>query len=102
MCQYVFAAYSFKQDAGEGLTDEQLNRAFDWERTILLVAQQEMEHLGLVTNLLTAVGGAPSFGHARFPYATPLYGHHMALEPFSVATLQKFVCFERPDERRSS
>ncbi|HEX5618626.1 MAG TPA: ferritin-like protein [Solirubrobacteraceae bacterium] len=98
MAQYLFAAYSFKQDASEGLTDEQLNRAFGWERMILLVARQEMEHLGLVTNLLTAVGGAPSLGHRRFPYATSLYGHVMALEPFSVPTLQKFVCFERPDE----
>ena len=98
MAQYLFAAYSFKQDASEGLTDEQLNRAFVWERMILLVARQEMEHLGLVTNLLTAVGGAPSLGHQRFPYATPLYGHVMALEPFSAATLQKFVCFERPDD----
>ena len=98
MAQYLFAAYSFKQDASEGLTDEQLNRAFEWERMILLVARQEMEHLGLVTNLLTAVGGAPSLGHPRFPYATSLYGHVMALEPFSVPALQKFVCFERPDD----
>ena len=98
MAQYLFAAYSFKQDASEGLTDEQLNRAFEWERMVLLVARQEMEHLGLVTNLLTALGGAPSLGHPRFPYATPLYGHVMALEPFSVPALQKFVCFERPDE----
>lgn len=98
MAQYLFAAYSFKQDASEGLTDEQLNRAFAWERMILLVARQEMEHLGLVTNLLTAVGGAPSLGHPHFPYATPLYGHVMALERFSVPVLQKFVCFERPDD----
>ena len=83
MCQYLFAAYSFKQSTDEGLTDEQLNRAFEWERLILLVARQEMEHLGLVTNLVSAVGGAPTLGHPRFPYATPLYGHQMALEPFS-------------------
>lgn len=98
MCQYLFAAYSFKQSADEGLTDEQLNRAFEWERLILLVARQEMEHLGLVTNLVSAVGGAPTLGHPRFPYATPLYGHQMALEPFSEAALEKFVCFERPDD----
>jgi hypothetical protein len=65
---------------------------------ILLLARQEMEHQGLVTNPLTAVGGAPTLGHRRFPYATPLYGHVMALEPFSVPALQKFVCFERPEE----
>jgi hypothetical protein len=98
MCQYLFAAYSFKQSADEGLTDQELNRAFDWERTILLVARQEMEHLGLVTNLVTAVGGAPTLAHPRFPYPTPLFGHRMTLDPFSEATLQKFVCFERPDD----
>jgi len=94
MCQYLFAAYSMKRS---GLTDEQQNLVFDWERTILLVARQEMEHLGLVINLTTAVGGAPTLGHPTFPYPTSLFGHEMALEPFSVPVLQKFVCFERPD-----
>lgn len=95
MCQYLFAAYSMKR---HGLTDEQQNRVFDWERTILVVARQEMEHLGLVINLTTAVGGAPTLGHPTFPYPTTLFGHEMALEPFSVPALEKFVCFERPDK----
>src|SRR5690349_11402108 len=97
MCQYLFAAYSFKQSAGEGLTDEQLNRAFGWERMILLVARQEMEHLGLVTNLVSAAGGAPTLAHPRFPSAPALFGHQMALERFSEPTLEKFVCFGRPE-----
>jgi hypothetical protein len=95
-CQYLFAAFSLKHDTSEGLTDDQLNRVVDWERMILSVAREEMAHLGIVLNLLTALGGAPEFDHPPFPYPTLLYGHRMALEPFSVATLQKFVCFERP------
>jgi hypothetical protein len=97
-CQYLFAAFSLKRRTEEGLTEEQLTHVLDWARTILMVARQEMEHLGLVCNLLTVVGGMPWFGHDRFPYPTPLYGHTMSLEPFGVETLRKFVCFERPDE----
>jgi hypothetical protein len=95
MCQYLFAAYSMKRT---GLTDEQQLKTFEWERTVLLVARQEMEHLGLVINLTTAVGGAPTLSHPAFPYPTSLFGHQMALEPFSAATLEKFVCFERPED----
>ncbi|MEA2293446.1 MAG: hypothetical protein QOE86_1085 [Solirubrobacteraceae bacterium] len=96
-CQYLFAAFSLKR-VGDGLNDAQMTTVMGWARTLLMVARQEMEHLGLVANLLTAVGGSPWFGHPRFPYATPLFGHQMALEPFSTQTIEKFVCFERPDE----
>ena len=97
-CQYLFAAFSLKHDTSEGLTDEQVNAVVEWERLILMVARQEMEHLGLVVNLLTALGGAPWLGHPRFPYSTHLFGHQMALERFSIPTLEKFVCFERPED----
>src|SRR5579875_3058905 len=56
-----------------------------------------MEHLGLAGNLLTAIGGAPTLDHPVFPYGTHLFGGDMALAPFSMATVQKFDCFERPD-----
>jgi hypothetical protein len=55
-----------------------------------------MEHLGLVGNLVTALGGTLWLGRPRFPYATHLYGHTMSLERFSEDALKKFVCFERP------
>jgi Ferritin-like len=97
-CQYLFSAFSLKRSTDEGLTDEQLGDVVQWQRTILLVARQEMEHLGLVLNLLSAIGGAPEFRHPRFPYSTHLFGHQMALERFSVPTLQRFVCFERPED----
>ena len=96
MCQYLFAAFSLKQRTDEGLTEDQLTDVVGWERLILSVARQEMEHLGLVINLLTAVGGAPRLAHPEFPYATHLFGGEMALVPFSAATVKKFVCFERP------
>lgn len=96
MCQYLFAALSLKQRTDEGLTEGQLTDVVGWERLVLSVARQEMEHLGLVINLLTAIGGAPQLAHPGFPYATHLFGGEMALVPFSAATVKKFVCFERP------
>ncbi len=99
-CQYLFAAVSLKQRTDEGLSEDQLTDVVGWERQILSVARQEMEHLGLVINLLNAVGGAPQLLHPEFPYTTHLFGGEMALEPFSVETIKKFVCFERPVDIR--
>ncbi len=96
MCQYLFAAFSLKSDTSEGITHEQMNVVANWERFILMVARQEMEHLGLVCNLLSAVGAAPYFSHPDFPYPTSLYPHSMSLDRFSSHTLKRFICFEKP------
>ena len=65
-CQYLFAAYSLKRDSNERLSAAQLARVRDWERVLLEIARQEMGHLGLVNNLLDAVGGAPHFRRPNF------------------------------------
>jgi hypothetical protein len=96
MCQYLFCGFSLKVNVSEGVTDEQMNQICNWERFILMVARQEMEHLGLVCNLLSAIGAAPYFSHPTFPYPTSLYRHSMSLDRFSAQTLKKFICFERP------
>lgn len=96
MVQYLFAALTMKQGTDEGLTEHQLIRVAHWEKQVLAVARQEMEHLGLVANLLTAIGGAPSLSRPNFPYATSLYGHVMALTRFSQDAVHKFACFEMP------
>src|ERR1700735_5901321 len=59
MCQYLFAAFSLKQTADEGLTEDQVTAANRWRKQVLHVATQEMLHLALVQNLLTAIGGPP-------------------------------------------
>src|SRR6266567_460749 len=59
MCQYLFAAFSLKQRADEGLTDEELAAVTRWRRLISHVATEEMLHLALVHNLLSAIGAAP-------------------------------------------
>src|SRR5690348_18246604 len=62
MCQYIFAGCSLKQDEREGLTAEQLEAVRRWQRVIFRIAADEMLHLALVQNLLSAIGAAPHLG----------------------------------------
>src|SRR5512133_851788 len=61
MCQYLFAAFSLKQRADEGLEPGELEAVTRWRRVVSHVATEEMLHLALVHNLLSAVGAAPHF-----------------------------------------
>jgi hypothetical protein len=44
--------------ADEGLTEAQLARVRAWEKALISVIKQEMLHLALATNILTAIGAA--------------------------------------------
>src|SRR2546423_2906521 len=60
MCQYLFAAFSLKQSADEGgMSEAELAAVRRWRAQVSQVAVQEMLHLALVHNLLTAIGGPP-------------------------------------------
>jgi hypothetical protein len=67
MCQYLFAAFSLKQRADEGLTPEELEAVTRWRRTIAHVATEEMLHLALVQNVLSAIGAAPHLTRPNLP-----------------------------------
>ena len=68
MCQYLFAAFSLKQDDGEGLTEAELAAGPALaEGRSPSVAAQEMLHLALVQNLLSAIGAAPHLSRPNFP-----------------------------------
>jgi nitrite reductase/ring-hydroxylating ferredoxin subunit len=99
MLEYLFAAFSLKTDASEELTEEQLEAVKRWERVISEVATQEMLHLASVSNLLTAIGGAPHFSRPNFPQPTKYYppGFELDLIPFSEQALGHFVFYERPE-----
>ena len=108
LLQYLFAAVSMKRRPDEGLTERQVELLRDWEGTLLEVARQEMAHLGTVCNLLNAIGAAPQFSRPNFPVANRYYPsdvdedgqeEHLtfALEPFSLATIKRFVRFETPE-----
>jgi len=99
MCQYLYAAFSMKDRDGEGLTPDQLDAVRRWRRELLHIAEQEMLHLALVQNLLTAVGAASSLGRPNFPlppYAYPA-GIRMELLPFNEQALRHFAYLERPE-----
>jgi Ferritin-like len=99
-CIYLFAAYSLKNDVSEGgMTEEQALMVRGWRRFLNSVAVEEMGHLAQVSNLLTAIGGAPHFKRTNFPMPPSAYpfGIRLSLEPFSQETIERFVCYEMPE-----
>ena len=58
-CQYLYAAVSMKRTVDEGMSAKETDMVRGWERIIMEVAREEMEHLGLVINIQTAIGEAP-------------------------------------------
>jgi len=99
-CIYLFATYSLKNDVSEGgMTVEQAEMVRGWRRFLARVAVEEMGHLAQVSNLLTAIGGAPHFRRTNFPLPPSAYpfGIRLSLEPFSQETIERFVCYEMPE-----
>jgi len=99
MCQYLFAAFSLKQSTSEGLTEAELAAADRWREQVLHVATQEMLHLALVQNLLTAIGGPPHLVRPNLPLPAAHYpaGVQLALLPFGEQALEHFMFLERPE-----
>jgi hypothetical protein len=99
MCCYLFAAFSMKKDVKEGITEEQLVFIRRWRGVILQVAIQEMVHMALVCNLLTAVGGAPHIRRPNLPSSPRAYppSFRLGLAPFNYETLESFIFLERPE-----
>lgn len=99
MLQYLFAAFSLKQHVREGLSAEQLVAVARWRTALLSIGGQEMLHLALVQNLLTAVGAAPRLTRPNFPMPAYSYpaGVRIELLPFGEAALRHFAFLERPE-----
>ena len=99
MCQYLFAAFSLKQRENEGLTAGELEAVRRWRRAISHVATEEMLHLALVHNLLSAIGAAPHMARPNLPAPAHHYpaGVNLMLVPFGEAALQHFMFLERPE-----
>jgi hypothetical protein len=73
MCEYLFAQFTLKCSADEGLSVEQLAKVAAWEQVLVEVTKQEMLHLALATNLLTAIGAAPHLYRPNFPILSRWY-----------------------------
>jgi hypothetical protein len=98
-CQYLFLAFSMKRHPNEGGVNwRQLELMRQWEANITLIARQEMEHLGLVCNLLTAIGEAPHFARPNFPIQSDYFPvpDPPSLEPFGLRPLRRLIRFEKP------
>jgi Ferritin-like len=99
MCQYLFAEFSLKQGTSDGLTAEQAEAVTRWRKTVRGIAVEEMLHLALVSNLMTAIGAAPVFGRANFPQRSGYFpsGVQLDLLPFGEQALRHFLFLERPE-----
>ncbi|MBV9446542.1 MAG: CDGSH iron-sulfur domain-containing protein [Streptosporangiaceae bacterium] len=99
MCQYLFAAFSLKQREDEGLTAAELEVVTRWRKQISHVATQEMLHLALVHNIMSAIGGAPHLARVNLPAQANHYpaGVQLALLPFGEPALKHFMFLERPE-----
>src|SRR5947209_10573365 len=99
MCEYLYAQFSLKRGLDEGLTPNQLARVQAWELALIGVIKQEMLHLALSTNILTALGAAPHFERPNFPILSRWYpaGVQIALVPFGERALRHFIYLERPE-----
>jgi hypothetical protein len=99
MCQYLYAYFSLKTDPDEGLTAEQAGAVARWNETVTGIAIEEMLHLALITNVMTAIGAGPTLSRPNFPrhseYLPP--GVEFALLPFGGDALTHFLYLERPE-----
>ncbi|GAA5073861.1 ferritin-like domain-containing protein [Lysobacter panacisoli] len=100
MCCYLYAAFSLKESTDEDLSEAELQAVERWRREILAVSVEEMGHLAIVCNILSALGAPAHLVHQNFPIPA---GYHPAglvvkLAPFNRQTLTHFVYLERPGD----
>jgi hypothetical protein len=99
MCEYLYAAFSLKQQPDDTLSIEQLATVERWRSVLLRVAGEEMLHWALVNNLLTAIGSAPFVSRPHFPHQAKGYpaGVQLAVLRFDERSLRHFLYLERPE-----
>jgi Ferritin-like len=99
LCEYLYAQFSLKRGLDEGVSQPELDRILAWETTLVDIIKQEMLHLALATNILTAVGAAPHFERPNFPILSRWYPSdvQIALVPFGERALRHFMYLERPE-----
>ncbi len=98
MCLYLYAMFSLKREESEGVSALELEAIARWRKVILSIALEEMNHLTLVANLMTAIGVTPHFMRPNFPSLPGLYPANIVIElaKFDMNTLEHFIFLERP------
>ena len=99
MCQYLFAEFSLKDGVADGLTPEQADAVDRWRNKLRGIAIEEMLHLALVANLMSAIGAAPGLGRPNFPQRSGYFPADLQLDllPFGERALDHFLFIERPE-----
>ncbi|MBA2625658.1 MAG: ferritin-like protein [Acidimicrobiia bacterium] len=99
VCSYLFTACTLKEDGTEDLSGQQAEAVTRWRGLLTSVALEEMLHLALVSNLLTALGAAPHLRRPAFPQSSRYYpgGITIELRRFSDTTITRFIHLERPE-----
>ena len=97
MCQYLFAEFSLK--SSDELPADQAGVVDGWRKTLRGIAVEEMLHLALVANLMSAIGAAPTFGRPNFPRRSGYFPAAVQLDllPFGEQALLHFLYLERPE-----
>jgi len=100
-CQYLYAAFTLKRGGDPGLTAAQASLTAQWQQQITKVAVQEMYHLMLASNLLTAIDCEPHLWRPNFPQPRTRYSDvdlPSLLAPFDLETVTRFMCWEKPEQ----
>lgn len=99
MCCYLYAFFSLKQGAEEGLEEHELAAVKRWSGEVLDVAIEEMSHLAMVCNILSSLGAPAHYARQNFPVPPGAHpaGVVVKLAPFNLETLDHFIFLERPD-----
>jgi hypothetical protein len=104
-CQYLYAVFSLRRtsaDYPEHLDRERvelmMNATGRWATDIFALAREEMEHLAIATNMLSAINEPPHLTHHDYPDQglEPFLGAPLVLERCNLDTLRRFQFFERP------
>src|SRR5690349_9222707 len=104
LVQYLFAAFSIRtrpEAGGPDAAEAEFGRR--WKRTLLLVAHDEMMHLGLAANVLSAVGGRAWLRRSALPAPQRYFHHHgdhyvlATLTRLTGEAVERFVRFEAPE-----
>jgi hypothetical protein len=93
------SCFSLRTYLDEGLITGQADAVARWQETMTGIAIEEMLHLALVMNVMTAIGAAPSLARPSFPRHSEFLppGAEFALLPFGVDALTHFLYLERPE-----
>lgn len=99
-CEYLYAAFTLKQGGDPDLAPSQAALAQQWGQQITKIAIEEMYHLMLASNLLTAVGAKPHLWRPNFPQPSTRFsdvGLPSLLTHFDDETAKRFMCWEKPE-----